>query len=140
MPYVSDDDGVELFVHDLGEGDPIVFLHGWPLSHRMFEYQYHHIVEEGFWCIGIDHRGYGKSDKPSGDYGYNRFADDLKAVLDALDLEDVTLAGFSMGGGIATHYMSRHDESRIGKLALLAAASPCLPRSAISRKDSTSPR
>ncbi|MFC4989874.1 alpha/beta fold hydrolase [Saliphagus infecundisoli] len=126
MSYVTADDGTELYVSDLGSGDPIVFLHGWPLSHRMFEYQYHDLLEEGFRCIGIDLRGYGNSDKPAGEYSYDRFADDVKAVLDALELEDVTLAGFSMGGGIATHYMSRHDEAGVGKLALLAAASPCL--------------
>lgn len=126
MSYVSTDDGTELFVRDLGSGAPIVFLHGWPLDHRMFEYQYHHLLEEGFRCIGLDLRGYGESEKPAGEYGYDRFTDDVKAVLDALELEDVTLAGFSMGGGIATHYMSRHDEARVGKLALLAAASPCL--------------
>lgn len=126
MPHIEVEDGVEVFVRDLGEGDPIVFLHGWPLSHRMFEYQYHHLLAEGFRCIGIDHRGYGESDKPYGSYEYDRFADDLKAVLDELDVEGVTLAGFSMGGGIATRYMSRHDEARVDKLALLAAASPCL--------------
>jgi pimeloyl-ACP methyl ester carboxylesterase len=126
MPRIEVEDGVEVFVRDLGEGDPIVFLHGWPLSHRMFEYQYHHLLAEGFRCIGIDHRGYGESDKPYGGYDYDRFADDLKAVLEELDVEDVTLAGFSMGGGIATRYMSRHDEAHVDGLALLAAASPCL--------------
>lgn len=80
---MSDDDGTELFVRDLGSGDPIVFLYGWPLGHRMFESQYHHLLAENFRCIGIDHCGYGKSDKPAGDYGYDRFADDLKGVLDA---------------------------------------------------------
>jgi pimeloyl-ACP methyl ester carboxylesterase len=126
MPRIEVEDDVELFVRDMGEGDPIVFLHGWPLSHRMFEYQYHHLLDESFRCIGIDHRGYGESDKPYGGYSYDRFADDVKAVLDELDVEGVTLAGFSMGGGIATHYMSRHDEAHVDKLALLAAASPCL--------------
>ncbi|EJN58979.1 alpha/beta fold hydrolase [Halogranum rubrum] len=128
MTHVQVEDGTEIFVRDMGEGDPIVFLHGWPLSHRMFEYQYHYLLDEGFRCIGIDHRGYGESDKPYGDYSYDRFADDLKAVLDELDVDGVTLAGFSMGGGIATHYMNRHDEAHVDKLALLAAASPCLTK------------
>ncbi|WP_306061202.1 alpha/beta fold hydrolase [Natronococcus wangiae] len=126
MPHIEVENGVEVFARDLGDGDPIVFLHGWLLSHRMFEYQYHSLLDEGFRCIGIDHRGYGESDKPYGAYGYDRFADDLKTVLDELRLESVMLAGFSMGGGIATRYMSRHDEAHIEKLALLAAASPCL--------------
>ncbi|ELY60005.1 alpha/beta fold hydrolase [Natronococcus jeotgali] len=126
MPHVTVEDDTEVFVRDLGAGDPIVFLHGWPLNHRMFEYQYHRLLDEGFRCVGIDLRGYGKSDKPYGDYGYDRFADDVRAVLDDLDLEGVTLAGFSMGGGIATRYMSRHDEARVDGLALLAAASPVI--------------
>jgi pimeloyl-ACP methyl ester carboxylesterase len=120
------DDGVEVFVRDLGEGDPIVFLHGWPLNHRMFEYQFTHLLDEGFRCIGIDLRGYGESDKPYGDYSYDRFADDVRAVLDELDVEGATLAGFSMGGGTATRYMSRHDEAHVDRLALLAAASPVI--------------
>lgn len=126
MPHVTVEDDVELFVRDIGEGDPIVFLHGWPLNHRMFEYQFQDLLEEGFRCIGIDLRGYGESAKPYGDYSYDRFADDVRAVLDELDIEGATLAGFSMGGGTATHYMSRHDEARVDKLALLAAAGPVI--------------
>ncbi|RKD97525.1 alpha/beta fold hydrolase [Halopiger aswanensis] len=126
MPYITAEDGADVFVRDLGEGDPIVFLHGWPLNHRMFEYQFTHLLEAGFRCIGIDLRGYGKSAKPYGDYSYDRFADDVRAVLDELAVDGVTLAGFSMGGGTATHYMSRHDEARVDKLALLAPASPVI--------------
>ncbi|ELZ20768.1 arylesterase [Haloterrigena salina JCM 13891] len=126
MPRITAEDGVNVFARDLGEGDPIVFLHGWPLNHRMFEYQYTHLLDEGFRCIGIDLRGYGKSEKPYGDYSYDRFADDVRAVLDELDVDGATLAGFSMGGGTATRYMSRHDEARVDKLALLAPASPVI--------------
>ncbi|MWG36079.1 alpha/beta fold hydrolase [Halomarina oriensis] len=126
MPRVSVDDDVELFVRDWGEGEPIVFLHGWPLSHRMYEQQFTDLVDRGYRCIGVDLRGYGQSDKPWSEYSYDMFADDVRAVLDDLDVEDVTLVGFSMGGGIATHYMSRHDGAHVERLALLAAASPCL--------------
>ncbi|WP_227380553.1 alpha/beta fold hydrolase [Haladaptatus halobius] len=126
MPHIEVENEVDVFVRDLGAGDPIVFLHGWPLNHRMFEYQFHHLLEEGFRCIGIDLRGYGESDKPYGDYSYDRFADDVRAVLDELAVEGVTLAGFSMGGGTATHYMSRHDEARVDNLALISAASPVI--------------
>lgn len=126
MPRVEADDGTELFVRDFGSGDPIVFVHGWPLNHRMFEYQFEALADEGYRCIGIDLRGYGKSEKPHGEYSYDRFADDLKNVLEALAVEGATLAGFSMGGGTATHYMSRHDEAHVDRLALLGAASPCL--------------
>lgn len=126
MPRITVEDDVELFVRDWGEGEPIVFLHGWPVSHRMYEYQFTALVEEGFRCIGVDLRGYGQSDKPWGDYGYDTFADDVHAVLDELDVEGVTLAGFSMGGGIATRYMSRHDGEFVDRLALISAASPVI--------------
>ncbi|WP_049903636.1 alpha/beta fold hydrolase [Halococcus agarilyticus] len=126
MPRIETDDGTEVFVRDMGSGDPIVFVHGWPLNHRMFEYQYEALLDAGHRCLGVDLRGYGQSDKPYGEYSYDRFADDLRAVIDALDVEGATLAGFSMGGGTVTHYMSRHDEAGVEKLALLGAASPCL--------------
>ncbi|SDZ94165.1 Pimeloyl-ACP methyl ester carboxylesterase [Haloplanus vescus] len=126
MTRIEVADGVELHVHDIGTGDPIVFVHGWPLDHRMFESQYPHLLDEGMRCIGIDLRGFGESDKPYGEYGYDTFADDVKAVLEAMDLDDVTLVGFSMGGGVVTRYMGRHDEAHVGRLALLGAASPCL--------------
>lgn len=126
MPRIEADDGTEVFVRDMGSGDPIVFVHGWPLNHRMFEYQYEDLLDEGYRCLGVDLRGYGRSDKPYGEYSYDRFADDLRVVLDTLGIEDATLAGFSMGGGTATHYMARHDEAHVDTLALLGAASPCL--------------
>lgn len=126
MTMVEADDGTDVFVRDLGSGDPIVFVHGWPLNHRMFEYQYENLLDAGYRCLGMDLRGYGRSDKPYGDYSYDRFADDLKSVFEAFDIEGATLAGFSMGGGTATHYMSRHDEAHVDQLALLGAASPCL--------------
>ena len=126
MPRIETDDGTEVFVRDMGSGDPIVFVHGWPLNHRMFEYQYEDLLDAGHRCIGVDLRGYGQSDKPYGEYSYDRFADDLKNVFETLDIEGATLAGFSMGGGTVTHYMSRHDEAHVDRLALLGAASPCL--------------
>jgi pimeloyl-ACP methyl ester carboxylesterase len=126
MPRVEADDGTELFVRDLGSGDPIIFVHGWPLNHRMFEYQYEGLLNAGYRCLGLDLRGYGRSEKPHGEYSYDRFADDLKVAFEAFDIEGATLAGFSMGGGTATRYMSRHDEAHVDRLALLGAASPCL--------------
>ncbi len=92
----------------------------------MFEYQFTALVEERFRCIGVDLRGYDQSDKPQGDYSHDTFADDVHAVLDELDVEGVTLAGFSMGGGIATRYMSRHDGEFVDRLALISAASPVI--------------
>jgi pimeloyl-ACP methyl ester carboxylesterase len=92
-------------VTDLGEGTPVVLIHGWPLSNAMYEYQYQELAERGFRAIGISMRGFGKSDKPYGRYTYDVFADDIRAVLDQLDVTEATLGGFSMGGAIATHYV-----------------------------------
>jgi len=76
---------VKLFVEDVdpGNGKPILFVHGWPLSHTMFEYQFNQLPKKGYRCIGVDLRGFGKSDRPWEGYGYNRMADDLRAVIDA---------------------------------------------------------
>src|SRR5258708_27899316 len=116
---------VRLNVEDIGSGRPVVFIHGWPLSQQMFEYQFDHLPRHGYRCVSFDLRGFGASDKPWDGYTYDRLADDLRIVLDALDLQDVALAGFSMGGAVAVRYMSRHGGARISQLALLGAAAPC---------------
>ena len=115
-----------LFVEDLDPGQrrPILFLHGWPANHKMFEYQFNQLPGMGYRCIGIDHRGFGKSDRPWSGYNYNRMADDVRAVIDTLQLEDVILAGHSMGGAIAIRYMARHAGHKVSKLALFGAAAP----------------
>ncbi|GAB1542265.1 alpha/beta hydrolase [Scytonema sp. NUACC21] len=128
MLYVEVEPGVKVFVNDWGTGTPIVFIHGWPLNHQMFEYQFTQLLKHGYRCIGIDLRGYGKSDKPWGNYNYDVFADDIKKVLETLDLADVTLAGFSMGGAIAIRYMARYAGARVAKLVLFGAAGPCLTK------------
>ncbi len=122
--FVEVEPNVQLHVTDLGEGAPVVLIHGWPLSNAMYEYQYQELAEQGFRAIGISMRGFGKSDKPYGRYTYDVFADDIRAVLDQLDVAEATLGGFSMGGAIATHYVVRHHSARVNKLALFAAASP----------------
>lgn len=114
----------ELYFEDWGSGHPIVFIHGWPLDHQMWEYQTRVLPSMGFRCIAYDRRGFGKSDKPFSGYSYDTFADDLKAVLDHLDLHDVTLVGFSMGGGEVVRYFSRHGGHRISKAVLLASIAP----------------
>lgn len=128
MPYIEVEPGTKIFTQDWGDGKPIIFIHGWPLNHKMFEYQLTQLPQQGYRCIGIDLRGYGQSDKPWGDYTFNVLADDIRKVLDTLDLSDVTLAGFSMGGAVAVRYMARHNGARVSKLALLSAATPCLTK------------
>src|SRR5690349_22538628 len=101
MPYLTSNAGkipVNLYYEDLGKGKPLVLIHGWPLSSSMWEYQVPSLLERGHRVILYDRRGFGKSDFPGEGYDYDTLAGDLKAVLDHLDLQDVTLAGFSMGG------------------------------------------
>lgn len=115
---------VQLFVHDIGEGTPVVFLHGWPANNDMFEYQRNLLPAEGVRYIGVDMRGYGKSNKPWDGYDYDTMADDVKAVIDKLGVSDAVLLGFSMGGAIAIRYMARHNGHGISKLVLAGAAAP----------------
>lgn len=126
--YIEVEKGVNIYVNDLNSNGnkTIVFLHGWPGSHELFEYQFDKLPEKGYRCIGIDQRGFGKSDKPWGGYNYDRLADDVRAVVDALNLRNFTLAGHSTGGAIAIKYMSRHNSYGVAKLALFAAAAPSL--------------
>ncbi len=124
MEYVQVDDCTRVFVQDWGSGKPIVFISGWPFDHRCYEYQFTQIPKHGFRCIGIDMRGYGKSDKPWGEYNYDVFADDILKVLRHLNLYNVTLVGHSMGGAICINYCVRHHNERVSGMVLLGAAAP----------------
>ncbi len=126
--YINVEPAVKVYVEDLNpEGNKtIVFLHGWPGSHDLFEYQFDFLPKRGFRCVGIDQRGFGKSDKPWHGYDYNRLADDVGCVVETLKLKDFVLAGHSTGGAIAIRYMSRYNGYGVSKLALFAAAAPSL--------------
>jgi non-heme chloroperoxidase len=123
--YMEVAKNVRLHVTDVGRGRPVVLIHGFPLSDEMYEYQYEALAKAGFRAIGITMRGFGQSDKPGTGYSYDMYADDIKAVLDQLQLDNVVLGGFSMGGAVVIHYMARHHGAHVGKLALFAAAAPC---------------
>jgi len=122
--YIEVEPNVRLHITDAGEGRAIVLLHGWPLSDEMFEYQYNDLINNNFRVIGITLRGFGKSDKPYGEYNYDVHVQDIKNVLSKLDIKDAVLGGFSMGGAIAVRYASVDDGARISKLALFGAAAP----------------
>ncbi|KGR76716.1 alpha/beta fold hydrolase [Ureibacillus manganicus] len=124
--YVTVDSGVKLYVEDINPGGnkTIVFLHGWPLSHEQFEYQFNVLPQMGYRCIGVDWRGFGKSDRPMSGYTFNRLADDIRSLVDALRLKDFTLLGHSTGGAIAIRYVSRHNGFGVSKLVLVDAAAP----------------
>lgn len=126
--YVKVEPDVKIYVEDLNEeGEKtIVFLHGWPGSHKLFEYQFNVLPKMGYRCIGIDQRGFGESDKPFKGYDYDRLADDVRKVVEVLGLEDFTLLGHSTGGAIAIRYMAKHNGFRASKLVLCAAAAPSL--------------
>jgi peroxiredoxin len=116
----------DLHYVDLGAGRPIVLIHGWPLSHRMWETQIAALVDAGFRCIAYDRRGFGESGRPAGGFDYDTFASDLNDLITQLDLRDVTLAGFSMGGGEVARYAGRYGTSRLAKAMLLGAVTPFL--------------
>lgn len=126
MYYVEVEPNVRLFVHDINpKGEKtIVFIHGWPLNNKMYEYQYNILPIYGYRCIGIDLRGFGKSDQPWEGYSYEQLADDIHCVIEKLDLHNIVLVGFSMGGPIVIKYMSKYHNDRVSKLVLLAAAAP----------------
>lgn len=126
MPYIEVEKDINIFVQDLNPNaqKTILFIHGWPSNHNMFEYQFDQLPQYGFRCIGMDLRGFGNSDRPWEGYSYNRLADDVRSIIDALDLTNITLLGFSMGGAIAIRYMARHSGHGVSKLALVSAAAP----------------
>ncbi|MDQ1166474.1 alpha/beta fold hydrolase [Flavobacterium sp. SORGH_AS_0622] len=124
LEFIEVEPNVKLHVTDLGEGQPIVLIHGWPLNDAMYEYQYQYFVQKGFRVIGISMRGFGKSDRPYGKYDFDVFSDDIKVVLDKLKIENAVLGGFSMGGAVVIHYMAKYNGAHVSKLALFAAAAP----------------
>jgi non-heme chloroperoxidase len=116
----------ELFYVDRGKGQPVVLVHGWPLSHRMWERQIEALAEAGYRVIAYDRRGFGDSGKPGDGFDYDTFASDLNDLIVALDLKDIALIGFSMGGGEVARYIGRYGTDRVSKAGLLGAVPPFL--------------
>ena len=126
--YLETETNIKLYVKDYGQGKPVILIHGWPLSSEMWEYQIEALVENNFRVIAYDRRGFGKSSQPWNGYDYDTLADDLKAIIDQLELEEVTLVGFSMGGGEVVRYFSRHGGKNIAKAVLISSVTPHLLR------------
>lgn len=128
MPFITSSqngrDPIQIYYEDLGKGKTVVFIHGWPLSGAMWEYQVTELINNELRCITYDRRGFGKSDWPAENYDYNTLAGDLKSLLDELDLNDVTLVGFSMGGGEIAKYFSLYGGARVSKVVLISAVVP----------------
>lgn len=121
-------DGTELFVKDWGTGRPVILTHAWPLDADCWDQQALALAEAGFRVIAYDRRGFGRSSQPGGGYDYDTFADDLAQVIDGTGARDVTLAGFSMGGGEIVRYLSRHGGRGVIKIALVGSVVPGIAR------------
>jgi non-heme chloroperoxidase len=120
---------IELYYEDHGSGRPVVLIHGWPLSGRSWEMQVPALVDAGFRAIAYDRRGFGRSSQPWIGYDYDTLAADLDALLLHLELRDVTLVGFSMGGGEVARYLGRYGIDRVAQAVLAAATLPYLRKS-----------
>ncbi|MGF6259763.1 non-heme chloroperoxidase [Paraburkholderia youngii] len=128
--YVSAKDGTQIFFKDWGTGVPVVFSHGWPLSADAWDAQMLFLVNQGYRVIAHDRRGHGRSGQPSEGNDMSTYADDLAAVLDALDVKGAMLVGHSTGGGEVAHYIGRHGEKRVAKAVLIGAVPPQMVKSA----------
>ncbi|MBC7651645.1 MAG: alpha/beta hydrolase, partial [Deinococcales bacterium] len=130
MPYITSiitsQKPVNIFYQDWGSGNPVILIHGWPVSHEMWEYQMNELSKNGVRVIAYDRRGFGKSDKPWNGYDYDTLAADLKALIDELKLDNVTLVGFSMGGGEVARYLSLYGSNHIAKAVFVSAVVPFL--------------
>jgi non-heme chloroperoxidase len=129
MPFIETEDiqrgeNVYLNYQDYGQGQPVILIHGWPLSHKMWENQVQAITDAGFRCIAYDRRGFGDSDRPWLNYDYTSLARDLHALIEQLDLWDCVLVGFSMGGGEVVRYLSMFGNERIDKAVLVSSIIP----------------
>lgn len=120
---------IEIHYEDVGAGRPVVLIHGWPLSGRSWEHQVPALVEAGHRVITYDRRGFGESSQPWEGYDYDTFTADLHALIEHLDLTDITLVGFSMGGGEVVRYIGTHGTERIAKAVLASAVPPYLYKS-----------
>ena len=127
MPFITNTkakEQVDIFYEDYGSGQPVILIHGWPLSRKSWEQQVWKIVEEGYRCISYDRRGFGTSSSPWDSYGYSALASDLNAIIEELDLKDAVIVGFSMGGGEVVRYLTDYGSSRIAKAALISSIIP----------------
>lgn len=130
MSYITvgteNSQNIDLYYEDHGSGQPVVLIHGYPLSGASWEKQAAALLEAGYRVITYDRRGFGKSSQPTTGYDYDTFAHDLKVVLETLDLRDVVLVGFSMGTGEVGRYLGAYGDERVAKAAFLASLEPFL--------------
>src|SRR5438874_4763871 len=130
MPYISvgkeNSGDIDLYYEDHGSGSPVVLIHGYPLSGASWEKQVPALLEAGHRVITYDRRGFGKSSQPTTGYDYDTFAADLHALIQHLDLRNVALAGFSMGGGEVARYIGKYGTKNVSRAAILGGVTPFL--------------
>lgn len=119
---------VNLYYEDYGKGQPIVLIHGWPLSHRMWDNQIEMLVNAGFRVIAYDRRGFGQSSKPFAGYSYNVLASDLNDLITKLNLKNIILCGFSMGGGEVARFIGKYGTQNVKKVILIGAVTPFMQK------------
>ena len=124
MPSIKTRNGVELYFKDWGTGRPLILIHGWPLSADSWDDIALPLASAGFRTIAYDRRGFGRSGQPWDGYNYDTLSDDLEDVLSTLQLSDVTLIGFSMGGGEVARFLSRYGQNRVQSVALISSIVP----------------
>jgi non-heme chloroperoxidase len=126
MSSITTRDGVEIYFKDWGKGRPVVLSHGWPLDADSWDSQAFHLASNGYRVVAHDRRGHGRSSQPWDGNDMDHYADDLAQVIEALDLRDVALFGFSTGGGEVARYVGRHGTGRVAKLGLISAVPPLM--------------
>ncbi len=126
MSTITTKDGTEIYYKDWGEGPAVTLSHGWPLNADAWDGQMLFLARHGFRVVAHDRRGHGRSSQPSSGNNMDGYADDLAAVIDALDLHDITVVGHSTGGGEVARYIGRHGTARVAKAVLISAVPPAL--------------
>src|SRR5579872_5380035 len=130
MSTITAKDGTRIYYKDWGKGPVVMFSHGWPLNADAWDGQMLFLAQNGFRTIAHDRRGHGRSSQASSGNDMNGYADDLAAVIEALDLKNVTLVGHSTGGGEVARYIGRHGTKRVAGAVLIAAVPPIMVKSA----------